>query len=153
MSRVTHVNAKPTKNIAQITSEGTAFTALAAGLKAAGLVATLAGAGPFTVFAPSDEAFKKLPHGALDALMKDKTKLKAVLSYHVVTGHMLAKNIKAGDMKTAEGSSVHVTVSGARVEVNGSRVLGADTVATNGVIHIIDAVLLPKNMKLLAEAA
>jgi uncharacterized surface protein with fasciclin (FAS1) repeats len=153
MNQVTNDNTKPTKNIAEIAAEGASFSTLAAGLKAAGLVDTLTGTGPFTVFAPSDEAFKKLPHGALDALIKDKAKLKAVLSYHVVAGRMLAKDIKSGDVKTVEGSTLQIKAAGGSVEVNGARVLGADVMATNGVVHIIDAVLLPKNVKLLAEAA
>jgi uncharacterized surface protein with fasciclin (FAS1) repeats len=148
MSRVTDVNTKPCKSIAEIASEGIAFTTLAAGLKEAGLVDTLSGTGPFTVFAPSDEAFKKLPYGAIDALMKDKAKLKAVLAYHVVAGHMLAK-----DLKSMEGNSLHIKMAGSSAEVNGARILGADIMATNGVVHIIDAVLLPKNITLMAEAA
>ncbi len=151
MNQVT--DTKPSKNIAQLASEGAAFTTLAAGLKAAGLTEILAGAGPFTVFAPTDAAFKNLPHGALDALLKDKAKLKAVLTYHVVKGHLLAKDLKAGEHSTVEGSVLHLKVSGAAVEVNGAHVSGADVLATNGVIHAIDAVLLPKNVKLLAEAA
>lgn len=153
MNQDTNVNAKPSKNIAEMACEIASFSALAAGIKEVGLIDTLAGPGPFTVFVPSDEVFKKLPHGALDALMKDKVKLKEVLSYHVVMGRMLAKDLKAGDLKTVDGSMLHVKVSGASVEINGARILGADVMATNGVIHIIDAVLLPKNVKLLAEAA
>jgi uncharacterized surface protein with fasciclin (FAS1) repeats len=153
MSRVTDVNTKPCKSIAEIASEGIAFTTLAAGLKEAGLVDTLSGTGPFTVFAPSDEAFKKLPYGAIDALMKDKAKLKAVLAYHVVAGHMLAKDLKSGDLKSMEGNSLHIKMAGSSAEVNGARILGADIMATNGVVHIIDAVLLPKNITLMAEAA
>jgi uncharacterized surface protein with fasciclin (FAS1) repeats len=153
MSQVSNVDTKPCKNIAEITSEGPSFSALSAGLKEAGLLDTLAGTGPFTVFVPSDEAFKKLPHGALEALMRDKAKLKAVLTYHIVASRMSAKDIKSGDLKTAEGSTLQVKVSGPSVEVNGARVLGADVMATNGVIHIIDAVLSPRNLKLLAKAA
>jgi uncharacterized surface protein with fasciclin (FAS1) repeats len=153
MNQDTNVNEKPSKNIAEMASEIASFSALAAGLKEVGLVDTLAGTGPFTVFAPSDEAFKKLPHGALDALMKDKVKLKAVLSHHVVLGRMLAKDLKAGDLKAVDGSMLHVKVSGASVEISGARILGADVLAANGVIHIIDVVLSPKNVKLLAEAA
>jgi uncharacterized surface protein with fasciclin (FAS1) repeats len=153
MNRVTGIDTPPPKNIAEIASEGTAFTTLAAGLKEAGLVDTLAEAGPFTVFAPSDEAFKKLPYGAIDALMKDKAKLKVVLAYHVVAGHMLAKDLKSGDLKSMEGNSLHIKMSGSSAEVNGARILGADVMATNGVLHIIDAVLLPKNIQLMAEAA
>jgi uncharacterized surface protein with fasciclin (FAS1) repeats len=152
MNQVTSNEAPPSKTIAEIASEGASFTALAAGLKAAGLIDTLAGAGPFTMFAPSDEAFKKLPYGALDALMNDKAKLKVVLNYHLVTGHMPARGLKAGDVKTFEGSTLQVKVSAASVAVNTARVL-ADVVASNGIIHIIDSVLLPKNLQPLAAAA
>jgi len=153
MDQVKNSNSKPTKNIVETAIEAGSFTTLAAGLKAAGLLETLAGQGPFTVFAPSDDAFKKLPAGALDALLKDKAKLKSVLTYHVISGHLLAKDLASGDVKTAEGSPVHVTVSGSKVQVNDSHVTKTDIVASNGVIHIIDAVLLPKNVKLMAEAA
>jgi uncharacterized surface protein with fasciclin (FAS1) repeats len=152
MNQVTNVETKATKNIAQLASENSALSTLAAGLKAAGLAETLAGPGPFTVFAPSDEAFKKLPHGALDALLKDQAKLKTVLTYHVAKGRLLAKDLKAGELNTVEGSAVHVKVTGASVEVNGARVTGADVMASNGVIHVVDAVLMPKNVQLLAAA-
>jgi len=142
----------PSKNIVETAVEAGSFTTLAAGLKAAGLLETLAGKGPFTVFAPSDEAFKKLPHGALDALLKDTTKLKAVLTYHVTGGHLLAKDLKTGDLKTVEGTSMKVTVAGTKVQVDQAHVTKADIVASNGVIHVIDAVLLPKNVQL-ADAA
>jgi uncharacterized surface protein with fasciclin (FAS1) repeats len=153
MNQFTHANTTPWQNIAEIVSEGNAFSTLAAGLKEAGLIDMLAGSGPFTVFLPSDEAFKKLPHGAIDALMKDKAKLKTVLSYHVVAGHWLAKNLKPGNLKCMEGSALQIKISGASIEVNEARVLGADVMATNGVVHIVDAVLLPKNVKLISEAA
>jgi uncharacterized surface protein with fasciclin (FAS1) repeats len=145
-------NTSPTKNIVETAIEAGSFTTLAAGLKAAGLLETLAGKGPFTVFAPSDEAFKKLPHGALDSLLKDKTKLKAVLTYHVTSGHLLAKDLKSGDVKSVEGTPLHVTVAGTKVQVNDAHVTKADIVASNGVIHVIDSVMLPKSVKL-ADAA
>ena len=113
----------------------------------------LTGKGPFTVFAPTDEAFKKLPPGALEALLKDSAKLKAVLSYHVVVGHMLAKDVKSGDMMTLQGSPLTASVSSSGVHVNGAHVKQADIVATNGVVHVIDAVIMPKNWQLLAAAA
>ena len=122
-------------------------------IKAAGLTDTLTGKGPFTVFAPTDEAFKKLPAGALDALLKDTAKLKAVLNYHVVTGHVLAKDMKAGEVMTVQGSPLTAVVSSSGVQVNGARVKQADITATNGVIHAIDAVIMPKNWQLLAAAA
>jgi len=152
MDQVKSTNSQPTKNIVETAVEAGSFTTLAAGLKAAGLLDTLTGTGPFTVFAPSDEAFKKLPPGALEALLKDKTKLKAVLTYHVASGHLLAKDLKNGDVKTVEGTSVHVTLTGSKVQVNESHVTRADILASNGVIHVIDAVMLPKNVHL-ADAA
>jgi len=142
----------PTKNIVEMAVEAGTFTTLAAGLKAAGLLETLAGKGPFTVFAPSDDAFKKLPHGALEALLKDQAKLKSVLTYHVASGHLLSKDLTSGDLKTVEGSPVHVKVAGSKVQINEAHVTKADILASNGVIHVIDAVMLPKNVHL-ADAA
>jgi Fasciclin domain len=114
---------------------------------------TLTGRGQFTVFAPTDEAFKKLPTGAMDALLKDSAKLKSVLNYHVVTGHILAKDVKAGEVITVQGSPLTAVVSSSGVQVNGARVKQADIAATNGVVHVIDAVIMPKNWQLLAAAA
>lgn len=142
----------PTKNIVETAVEAGTFTTLAAGLKAAGLLETLAGKGPFTVFAPSDDAFKKLPHGALEALLKDQAKLKSVLTYHVASGHLLSEDLTSGDLKTVEGSPVHVKVAGSKVQINEAHVTKADILASNGVIHVIDAVMLPKNVHL-ADAA
>ena len=122
-------------------------------LKTGGLTHTLTGKGPFTVFAPTDEAFKRLPLGALDALIKDTAKLKAVLSYHVIKGHVLAKDVKSGEVMTLQGSALMASMSSSGVEVNGARVKQADIVATNGVIHVIDAVIMPKHWQLLAAAA
>jgi uncharacterized surface protein with fasciclin (FAS1) repeats len=152
MESVKNVGAAPTRNIVETAVAAGTFSSLAAALKAAGLLETLAGKGPFTVFAPSDDAFKKLPTGALEALLKDTAKLKSVLTYHVVSGHVLAKDLKSGDVKTLEGSSVHVKLSGAHVEINGAHVTKADVEATNGVIHVIDAVLLPKSVSLATAA-
>jgi uncharacterized surface protein with fasciclin (FAS1) repeats len=122
-------------------------------LKTAGLTDTLTGKGPFTVFAPADEAFKRLPLGALDALIKDTAKLKAVLSYHAVKGHVLARDMKSGEVMTIQGSTLTASLSSSGVEVNGARVKQADIVATNGVIHVIDAVIMPKKWQLVAAAA
>lgn len=129
------------------------FTTWVSAIKAAGLTDTLTGKGPFTVFAPTDEAFKKLPPGALDALLKDTAKLKAIMNYHVVTGHILAKNMTSVDVMTVQGSPLTAVVSSSGVQVNGARVKQADITATNGVIHAIDAVIMPKNWQLLAAAA
>jgi uncharacterized surface protein with fasciclin (FAS1) repeats len=143
----------PSKNLVDAAFAAGHFTSLLAGIKAAGLTDTLKGKGPFTVFAPTDDAFKKLPAGALEALFKDTAKLKAVLSYHVITGHVLAKDMKSGDVMTVQGSPLIAVVSSSGVQVNGARVKQADIVATNGVIHVIDAVIMPKDWQLLAAAA
>ena len=123
-------------------SAGT-FKTLAAALQAAGLVDTLKGPGPFTVFAPTDEAFAKIPKADLDALLKDKDKLTAVLTYHVVPGKVMAKDVKPGVVKTVEGSELTVTTQGG-VMVDQAKVTTTDIVADNGVIHVIDSVVLPK---------
>jgi|SRR5579859_253606 len=145
--------AAPSKDIVGAAIATGYFTTLVSALRTAGLTDTLTGKGSFTVFAPSDEAFKKLPPGALDALIKDTAKLKAVLSYHVVKGHALAKDVKSGEVMTLQGSPLMASMSPSGVEVNGARVKQADIIATNGVIHVIDTVLLPKNWQLLAAAA
>ena len=119
------------------------FKTLAAALTAAGLVDTLKGKGPFTVFAPTDEAFAKIPKADLDALIKDKAKLTAVLTYHVVSGKVMAKDVKAGKVKTVQGTELTLGTTGG-VTVDGAKVVKADIVASNGVIHVIDSVVLPK---------
>ena len=119
------------------------FKTLATALQAAGLVDTLKGKGPFTVFAPTDEAFAKIPKADLDALLKDKAKLTAVLTYHVVAGKVMAQDVKAGKVKTVQGSEVTLGTTGG-VTVNNAKVVAADVGASNGVIHVIDAVLMPK---------
>ncbi|MCY7314097.1 MAG: fasciclin domain-containing protein [Rubrivivax sp.] len=119
------------------------FKTLATALQAAGLVETLKGKGPFTVFAPTDEAFAKIPKADLDALLKDKAKLTAVLTYHVVPGKVMAKNVKAGKVKTVQGSELTVSTTGG-VMVDNAKVIKTDIVADNGVIHVIDSVVLPK---------
>lgn len=120
------------------------FNTLAAALKEAGLVDTLKGPGPFTVFAPTDAAFAKIPKADLDALLKDKSKLTAVLTYHVVPGRVLAKDVKPGTVKTVQGSALTVKTSGGKVMVDNATVTQADVTASNGVIHVIDTVVLPK---------
>ena len=119
------------------------FNTLATALKAAGLVETLKGTGPFTVFAPTDAAFAKIPKAQLDALLADKAKLTAVLTYHVVPGKVMSKDVKAGMVKTVQGSSLTVATMGG-VKVDNANVTAVDIVADNGVIHIIDTVILPK---------
>jgi uncharacterized surface protein with fasciclin (FAS1) repeats len=119
------------------------FKTLATALTAAGLVDTLKGPGPFTVFAPTDEAFAKVPKADLDALLKDKAKLTAVLIYHVVPGKVMAADVKAGKVKTVQGSELTVSTMGG-VKVDNANVIATDIVADNGVIHVIDSVLMPK---------
>jgi uncharacterized surface protein with fasciclin (FAS1) repeats len=148
-----NINTTPTKNIVDTAIAADKFTTFAACVKAAGLTDALAAKGPFTVFAPTDEAFKKLPTGAYDALLKDSAKLKAVLNYHVISGHFMAKDVKSGEVMTLQGSKLTAAVSPSDVRVNGARVTQADLVATNGIVHAIDAVILPKNWQLLAAAA
>jgi uncharacterized surface protein with fasciclin (FAS1) repeats len=119
------------------------FNTLVAAVKAAGLVETLKGAGPFTVFAPTDEAFAKLPDGTVDALLKDIPKLKQILTYHVVSGKVMAADVvKLQSATTVEGSDVKIDASNG-VKVNDSTVTTPDVATDNGVIHIIDTVLLP----------
>ena len=119
------------------------FKTLAAALQAAGLVDTLKGKGPFTVFAPTDDAFAKVPKADLDALLKDKAKLTAVLTYHVVAGKVMAADVKAGKVKTVQGSELTVATAGG-VMVDSAKVIKTDIVADNGVIHVIDSVIVPK---------
>src|ERR1700685_2672813 len=143
----------PTKNIVDTAIAAGNFTTLVAGIKAAGLTDTLTGKGPFTMFAPTEEAFKKLPAGALDALLKDSAKLKAVLNYHIIAGHVTARDMKSGEVMTLQGSALTAVVTSSGVRVNGAHVKRADMVATNGIIHEIDAVIMPKHWQLLAAAA
>ena len=134
------------KTVAQITVESGNFKTLVAALQAAGLVETLQGTGPFTVFAPTDAAFAKLPAGTVEALLADKDRLTAILTYHVVAGKVMAGDIvRANGAKpaTVNGASLDVVVRGGRVYVNGAQVTTADLGASNGVIHVIDSVLLP----------
>jgi uncharacterized surface protein with fasciclin (FAS1) repeats len=119
------------------------FKTLAVALQAAGLVDTLKGPGPFTVFAPTDAAFAKVPKATLDALLADKAKLTAVLTYHVVSGKVMAADVKQGSVRTVQGTDLMVTTVGG-VKVNAANVTTTDIVADNGVIHVIDSVLLPK---------
>ena len=119
------------------------FKTLATALGAANLINTLKGKGPFTVFAPTDEAFAKIPKADLDALLKDKKKLAAVLTYHVVPGKVMASDVKAGIVKTVQGSELTITTTNG-VMVDKAKVIKTDIVADNGVIHVIDTVIMPK---------
>ena len=137
-------NEPAAKDIVDTAVAAGSFKTLAKALEAAGLIETLKGAGPFTVFAPTDEAFAKLPAGTLDALLKDKAKLTAVLTYHVVPGKVMAADVvKLKDAKTVQGQSIKIDTS-AGVKVDGANVIKTDIACSNGVIHVIDSVILPK---------
>lgn len=120
------------------------FNTLVAAVQAAGLVDTLKGPGPFTVFAPTDAAFAKIPKAKLDALLKDKAALTKVLTYHVVPGSVMAADVKPGMVKTVEGSEIKVSAMGGKVSVDKANVTKTDIAADNGVIHVIDSVIMPK---------
>ena len=130
-------------NIVDTAVKAGSFNTLAAALTAADLVATLKGKGPFTVFAPTDAAFAKIPKADLDALLKDKAKLTAVLTYHVVAGKVMAADVKAGKVKTVQGSEITISTMGG-VSVDNAKVIKTDIMASNGVIHVIDSVIIPK---------
>lgn len=119
------------------------FNTLTTAVQAAGLTDTLKGPGPYTVFAPTDEAFAKIPQDKLDALLKDKAALTKVLTYHVVPGKVLAKDVKPGPVQTVEGQPLNVSVADGKVKVNDANVIKTDVNADNGVIHVIDVVLIP----------
>ena len=135
------------QNIVQVAVAKGKFNTLFAAVKAAGLSETLQGPGPFTVFAPTDAAFAKLPTGTIDALLADKAKLAAILTYHVLAGKVMAADIVETDgakPATVNGQALNIVLSGGKVYVNGAQVVTADIVASNGVTHGIDAVLLPE---------
>jgi uncharacterized surface protein with fasciclin (FAS1) repeats len=135
---------KPTKDVVDTAVAAGQFKTLVAAVKAADLVATLKGEGPFTVFAPTDDAFAKIPKAKLDALLGDKKALADVLTYHVVPGKVLAADVvKLDAAKTVEGQSLMINAARGKVTVNGANVVKTDILCTNGVIHVIDAVLLP----------
>jgi uncharacterized surface protein with fasciclin (FAS1) repeats len=119
------------------------FKTLVAAVQAAGLVDTLKGPGPFTVFAPTDEAFAKIPKATLDSLLADKAALTKVLTYHVVPAKVMAKDVKAGKVKSVQGQEITVSTS-MGVMVDQSKVIATDVAASNGVIHAIDTVLMPQ---------
>jgi uncharacterized surface protein with fasciclin (FAS1) repeats len=137
-----------TKDIIDTAVDAGSFETLAAALKAAELIETLQGDGPFTVFAPTDQAFAALPEGTVQTLLKpeNKDKLTAILTYHVVPGRVYATDaISAGKAKTVQGSKVKITTSDGDVMIDGAKVIKADIDTTNGVIHVIDKVILPKD--------
>ncbi len=137
------VSAANAKDIVDTAVSAGDFNTLATALQVADLVDTLKGSGPFTVFAPTDAAFAKIPKADLDALLADKAKLTAVLTYHVVPGAVMSKDVKAGMVKTVQGSSLTVTTMGG-VKVDNANVTAVDIIADNGVIHVIDTVVIPK---------
>jgi len=140
-------NAAPTKDIVDTAVAAGSFKTLTAALQAAGLVDTLKGNGPFTVFAPTDDAFAKLPAGTTEDLLKpeNKEKLVAILTYHVVAGMDLASQVtKMSSAKTVNGQSLAISVNGDTVMVDNAKVIKTDILCSNGVIHVIDSVVLPK---------
>jgi uncharacterized surface protein with fasciclin (FAS1) repeats len=141
------------KTIIDTATDAGKFSTLINALKAASLTETLRGKGPYTVFAPTDEAFKRLPAGSLNQLLKDTSKLKTNLQYHVVPGAIASRDLKAGDVKTVEGTPLAVAcMEAGKVTVNGAKVVEADITASNGVIHAIDTVIMPKGTMLAAAA-
>ncbi len=136
-------------NVVDVAASNGSFKTLTAALKAAGLDKTLAGAGPFTVFAPTDQAFAALPQDALQQLLQPQNKdlLVKILTYHVVPGKVQSSDLKSGDVQTVEGSPVTLNVGNSGVMVNKAKVLQADIQASNGVIHVIDRVMLPRDLQ------
>lgn len=135
------------KDIVDVASGTETFSTLVAAVKAADLVGVLKGEGPFTVFAPTNAAFAKLPAGTVESLLKpeNKAKLAAILTYHVLPGKVMAADVKSGSVKTANGASVKIVASSSGVTVDGAKVVQTDIMASNGVVHVIDSVMLPKD--------
>lgn len=140
---ISSISAFAAKDIVDTAVAAGNFKTLVVALKTADLVNTLKGKGPYTVFAPTDEAFAKIPKADLDALLANKEKLSAVLTYHVVPGKIMAKDVKAGDVATVNGKTIKITTANG-VVVNMSKVTATDIDVSNGVIHVIDSVLMPK---------
>lgn len=139
---------KVKKDIVETAVAAGTFKTLATALTEAGLIETLKGEGPFTVFAPTDEAFAKVPKAALDNLLKDKERLTKVLLYHVVAGKVMSSDVvKLNSAKTVEGNSAKITIKDKTVMVNNARVTAVDIEASNGVIHVIDSVIMPPVIK------
>jgi uncharacterized surface protein with fasciclin (FAS1) repeats len=137
--------AEDKKDIVDTAAAAGSFKTLCAAVKAAGLVDTLKGKGPFTVFAPTDEAFAKLPAGTVEMLLKpeNKKKLTDILTYHVLAGKVMAADVKTMEAKTVQGSSAMVKVADGKVTIDKATVVKTDIEASNGVIHVIDTVLMP----------
>jgi uncharacterized surface protein with fasciclin (FAS1) repeats len=128
------------------------FKTLLSLLKTASFIDTLRTPGPYTLFAPTDEALERLAPGQFKVLVKDIRRLKTVVTYHVVSGVVALKNVKPGELRTVEGNSLEAVVDGAQVLINGAKVVQGDIAASNGLIHAIDALLLPKSLRLAAVA-
>jgi len=143
LALTTVVGAGQKADIVDTAKAAGSFNTLIVAIQAAGLTETLQGKGPYTVFAPTDEAFAKLPPGTVDALLKDKEKLSKILTYHVVAGEVMAKDVKPGKVTTVEGQKINITKGSSGVKVNDAKVIQTDVIATNGVIHVIDTVLIP----------
>jgi uncharacterized surface protein with fasciclin (FAS1) repeats len=139
------LNAAEAKTIVDVAAGAGQFKTLVAAVKAAGLAETLSGKGPFTVFAPTDEAFAKLPAGTVENLLKpeNKQKLAGILTYHVLAGKVMAADVKTMSAKTVNGKEAAIKVDGGKVTIGAANVVKTDVGASNGVIHVIDAVLLP----------
>ncbi len=143
-------NAAPAadKDIVEVATEAGAFSTLLAAAEAAGLVDVLRSEGPFTVFAPTDEAFAKLPEGTIEALLEDTDALRAILLYHVVPGRVMAADVVSlSEAETAQGAKISISTYGETVRINDATVVQADVAATNGVIHVIDTVILPPSAR------
>jgi uncharacterized surface protein with fasciclin (FAS1) repeats len=139
-----NAEAQESKDIVDTAVAAGSFNTLIAAVQAAGLEDTLRGAGPFTVFAPTDAAFAKLPAGTVEALLQDKEKLTAILTYHVVAGKVMASDVvKLDTAETVNGESVDIRTMDGKVMIDGATVVTADVVASNGVIHVLDTVILP----------
>lgn len=137
--------AKPTQSVVEIAVGNEDFSTLVAAVKAAGLVEALSGEGPFTIFAPTNAAFEALPDGTVETLLKpeNKEKLQAILKYHVVAGKVMAADVTAGEVPTLNSAKATITVKDGKVKIDKANVIKTDIVGTNGVIHVIDAVILP----------
>lgn len=137
---------KNKKDIVEVAAAADTFSTLVAAVKAADLVDVLQGSGPYTVFAPTNEAFAALPAGTLESLLKpeNKDKLIAILTYHVVPTKVLAKDVAAGMVDTANGAQVEIAINGGAVTVQNANVVATDIMASNGVIHVIDRVIIPE---------
>jgi uncharacterized surface protein with fasciclin (FAS1) repeats len=137
---------KTSHTIVDVAVAAGSFKTLVAAVKAAGLAGTLSGAGPFTVFAPTDAAFAKLPKGTVETLLKpeNKDKLVAILTYHVIGAKVMSSDVKSGKVATVNGQKIHIKVNKKGVRVGNAKVVKADIEASNGVIHVIDTVVMPK---------